>query len=189
MIKDILQSDGSEIKSGKYEKDSMESVKSIISNIIHGSRVVSAMRIVTGMLFVYSGIMKIIDPAAFGKVIVMYDIAPAVMVPYIAIVLPFVETLAGLFLMTGFRIKAVALIAMTMMVAFSIAIAVNVVRGRSFDCGCFELGRFGISEDVSIYLVLRDGVLFLFFLLLFHVKRNYYSLDNVREKNGLYNIS
>ncbi|HON76849.1 MAG TPA: MauE/DoxX family redox-associated membrane protein [Spirochaetota bacterium] len=167
----------------------MQSVKNIWAGIIYGSRIVSVIRIVLGMLFLYSGIVKTFDPAAFGNIIDLYGIVPAVVVPYIAIVLPYVELLTGLFLITGFRIKAVSCIAMIMMAIFTAAIAVNVVRGRSFDCGCFELGRFGISEDISIFLVVRDCVLFLVFLLLFNVKRNYYSLDNVLEKDGLYNLS
>lgn len=167
----------------------MRLFKNIWSGIIYDSRAVSVIRIIFGLLFVYSAIVKIIDPAAFGKVIIMYDIIPSAIVPYIAIVLPYVELLTGLFLAAGFRIKAVSLITMAMMVVFSVAIAINVTRGRNFDCGCFELGRFGISEEISVFLVFRDAVFFVFFLLLFNVKRNYYSLDNVLEKDGLYNIS
>lgn len=163
-------------------------LKKIIISIVYGNRLVALLRIIMGMLFLFSGIFKVIDLAAFGKVIIRYDIIPEITVPYIAVVLPFLELVVGLFLIFGFRIKSASLISIALITLFTVVIAINVIRGVSFDCGCFELSRFGINEDISVTLIIRDIVFLILLFIIFNAKKHYYSLDSIIEKHDLTNL-
>ncbi|MFC1671253.1 MauE/DoxX family redox-associated membrane protein [Spirochaetota bacterium] len=168
----------------------MSLLKKTIKDISYGNRITAAIRIVMGLLFVFSGFFKVIDPEAFSKIIIMYDIIPLVLVPYCAIVVPVLELLLGILLVAGYKVKASAFISMILMIMFSIFIAINIYRGASFDCGCFELNRLGLGfdETLSIKLVIRDIILLLLFLIVFRAKRNVFSLEGIIEKASLKDI-
>lgn len=52
-------------------------------------------RWVLGLLFIYAGVQKIIDPYGFAKTIYGYGILPGDLVNITGIVLPWVEVMAG----------------------------------------------------------------------------------------------
>ena len=117
--------------------------------------------------------------------IIKYDVIPEITAPYAAIIFPFVELILGFFLLIGFRVRAASLVLIGLMLFFTIAISINVMRGESFDCGCFELSRFGIAEKISISLIIRDIIFLLIFILLFFAKRHIFSLGSIVEKEDL----
>lgn len=166
----------------------MEKINNILQSIFYGTKSIAVIRILIGILFLYSGFFKAMAPDSFVKIIMQYNIVPEMMAPYLAIVLPYIELMLGLFLFVGFRIRTISFIGFFLMLAFTIGLSVNVVRGASFDCGCFELSRFGLSEEVSIKLVIRDILFVLFFIILFRARKHYYSIDNIIEEDGLSNI-
>src|ERR687887_557597 len=51
--------------------------------------------------------------------------------------LPAVEVAAGALLAVGLGVRPVAALLALFLVAFSVAVAVNLLRGRTIDCGCF----------------------------------------------------
>ena len=53
------------------------------------------LRWLLGGLFVLASAHKIMDPAAFAKIIYGYDLFPAVAINLIAIILPYIELTAG----------------------------------------------------------------------------------------------
>jgi uncharacterized membrane protein YphA (DoxX/SURF4 family) len=166
----------------------MKGIKGIISNIKYGNRLVTAVRIFLGVLYIYSGFFKALDISGFAKIISLYDILPQALIPYTAIIIPFIELVTGLFLLIGLRIKASAFISILLLAVFTIAITINVVRGNTFNCGCFELERFGITEKVGVPLIIRDTVLLLLSILVCNAKRHFYSVDNFLEEDDLSNI-
>jgi putative oxidoreductase len=165
-------------------------LKKGINSTLYGNRLTSAIRIAMGLLLVVSGALKLPDPGQFAQVIMRYDIVPADLAPYAAVLVPALETLLGLLLVIGYRVRAAALIAAAMMLAFGAFIAANVARGRSFDCGCFELGRLGIEfgETVSVGLVARDLLLAAGFALVACAQRHLYSLEYLVERIRLKNL-
>jgi uncharacterized membrane protein YphA (DoxX/SURF4 family) len=166
----------------------MNFVKRIAINIAYGNQLVAVLRILMGALFIFSGFFKVLDLNSFGTVILRYRILPEILIPYAAIVFPFLELTVGCSLLCGFRIRSNALIAIALMLAFIFAISVNVIRGETFDCGCFELNRFGIDENISTTLIIRDLCFVLVLYIIFNAKRHYYSLDNFIEKKQLTNL-
>jgi uncharacterized membrane protein YphA (DoxX/SURF4 family) len=163
----------------------MSALGTLVRNTAYGNTITTVFRITLGALFLYSGFFKALDFEAFGRVVAMYGILPEVLIPYAAVFLPALELTVGALLAAGYRVRASALVTMALLAVFSVAIGINVARGKSFDCGCLELSRLGISENVSPYIVVRNIVLILALLLVFRAKKHVLSLDDRIEKDRL----
>ena len=125
-------------------------------------------RWVLGTVFVYASYHKIIAPAQFAKVIYGYYLFPSVSINLIAIILPFLELFCGLALVLGIYPRSAALIINILMIAFILALSVNLIRGQEFDCGCFSFAEKGYTYSVKELLIrdivlLGSGLLVLFF--------------------------
>jgi uncharacterized membrane protein YphA (DoxX/SURF4 family) len=163
----------------------MKIMKTVIRNTLYGNAVTTFLRVFMGALFLYSGSFKAVDPEAFGRIVAMYRIIPGDLVPYAALFFPYLEITLGALLLAGYRIQSASLLASGMLFVFSIAIGLNVLRKETFDCGCLELQRLGISEAISPSLLLRNAVLILVLVLTFTAKRQMLSLDGRLERKKL----
>jgi uncharacterized membrane protein YphA (DoxX/SURF4 family) len=160
-------------------------LRNAMKSVLYGNRLVASVRILLGGLFLYSGFFKVMDPVAFGGTIAMYQLVPEILVPYFALTISSLELVLGALLVTGTGIRPAAFISILMMLVFSVAISINLAQGRKFDCGCFELSRFGISENLSSWLVLRDLVIAFLLYPVFNAKRHFYSIESLVEKMKL----
>ena len=138
-----------------------KALKSLISN----SWLELAVRWFLGITFVYASYHKIIAPAHFAKIIYGYYLFPDASINLIAIILPFLEFFSGLALLLGIYPRSATLIINGMLLAFIIAISINLIRGLEFDCGCFSFGDKGHISSARQLLV-RDIIYFVFGLLL-----------------------
>jgi uncharacterized membrane protein YphA (DoxX/SURF4 family) len=120
-------------------------------------------RIALGVIFIYAAIPKILRPDEFADAINNYRILPYFLVNLMAICLPYVELLIGIFLIFGFRIKAVSFGALTLMVIFIIAVFSAWIRGIDINCGCFGTGK----EIISYKEIIRDIIFLLMAFLTF----------------------
>ncbi len=114
-------------------------------------------RFILGGLFIYASIDKIVHPAAFAKIIYNYRLFPDFSIYLLAVVLPWLEMITGLFLAAGFFKQTAAIMLSTLLFLFTAALAINLVRGLDFNCGCFSATAAGKSEPVG--LILRDVLL------------------------------
>ncbi len=116
---------------------------------------VLSFRFVLGAIFLYAGIVKIADPAAFAQAVANYRILPLALVNAAAIILPWVEVLAGASLVLGFFLPGGSLLTAGLLLIFAVALGFDLWRGIDLSCGCF-----GTSEATVTWLyVLRDAVL------------------------------
>jgi len=129
------------------------------ANFLSNSWIELAARWVLGATFIYASYSKILEPAAFAKIIYGYDLFPAILINLLAIILPFVELIAGLALIVGFYPRSAALIVNAMLLAFIVSLSINIIRGHEFDCGCFAIGADSQST-FSGPLLVRDFVYF-----------------------------
>jgi uncharacterized membrane protein YphA (DoxX/SURF4 family) len=169
----------------------MKSIKNLFSfanNTAYGNSITALLRIIMGLLFLYSGFFKAIDPENFAKAIILYDISPEVLVPYIAVVIPYIELIIGLLLLFGYKIKSSSFFSMILMLFWIIIISISIYRGKSFDCGCFELKQFGITEDIAFPIVFRDIVFLCILLLIFNARKHILSIDKLIERSRLRNL-
>ncbi len=116
-------------------------------------------RLILGGIFIFASVDKIAHPDQFAEIVYNYKLLPGMTVNAMAIVLPWVEMVAGLFLVLGIWVKDSAAILGALLVVFIGAIGINLARGLDFDCGCFSTS--GHRKDASILLLVRDLVLLL----------------------------
>jgi uncharacterized membrane protein YphA (DoxX/SURF4 family) len=91
--------------------------------------------IVAGV-FLRAGVVKLWDRVGFRAAVANYGLLPPVVVAPVAAVLPLAEIAGGALLAAGILTALVAILLGLLLAAFAGAIAVNLARGRSFDCGC-----------------------------------------------------
>lgn len=118
-----------------------------------------AARLCLGAVFLYASIHKITDPASFAKIIYGYGLVPKDTINIMAILLPYVEFFTGLFLVTGVYPRSAAVIAEFLLLVFIVAISINLIRGHSFDCGCFSFEK-GNQDSGGLELLVRDVIWF-----------------------------
>lgn len=123
---------------------------------------------ILGGLFIYASIDKIVHPHAFAKIIYNYQLMPDVFIYFMAVTLPWVEIFAGLALVAGVYRRPSAVILSSLLVIFSIAISINLLRGLNFDCGCFstvstEAGSDPVGLLIRDILILIPGLIIIFF--------------------------
>ncbi len=129
-------------------------------SIINSSWIELAARWILGLTFIYASFHKILAPADFAKIVYGYGLFPHVFINLIAIIIPFLELVAGLALIIGFYPRSAAIIINGLLLAFMAALTINLIRGHEFDCGCFSAEESGYSSSTEVTLV-RDVIYFL----------------------------
>jgi uncharacterized membrane protein YphA (DoxX/SURF4 family) len=105
--------------------------------------VLRIVRIAAGLVFVAAALAKIGDPAAFSLAVHNYRMTPAGVENVIALVLPWIELLAGLALVLDVRARAGAVITLALMILFTALVGSAWARGLDFECGCFGKASAG----------------------------------------------
>jgi len=96
-------------------------------------------RIALGAIFIYSAWPKIADPPAFAQMLSNYRLLPDALVNPAALVLPWLEMVAGICLVAGLIRRGAALWIAAMLGLFIGALAINIARDVAVDCGCFSV--------------------------------------------------
>jgi uncharacterized membrane protein YphA (DoxX/SURF4 family) len=124
-----------------------------------GPAVMRITRVTIGLVFVIAALGKIGDLAWFGQQLHNYRIVPAWSENALALVMPWIELLAGLALVLGIRARAGGAIALALMIVFTLAVAAAWARGLDFRCGCFgkigaaSIGAQKFAENVGLTLL------------------------------------
>ncbi len=124
-------------------------------------------RLIVGGLFIWAGILKIIDPLDFAQSIENYRVFPRFVVFIVAIVLPWVEALSGLFLIIGLFWRSSSLIISILLIGFIGLVAIAMLRGIDTTCGCFG----SLSRKADFSLILMDMAMLFLALNIFFAKR------------------
>lgn len=135
-------------------------------NFVSNKYLLLLFRIFLGLLFIYAGIEKISDPAAFSNAIYNYKLLPFSLVNFFAITLPWIELSAGLLLLFGVYVKENSSIIAALLIIFFIAIAISLARGLNIECGCFGTStgaKVGLIKLVeNLVLILASSLLMKF---------------------------
>jgi len=130
-------------------------------SIKNNSWIELAARWILGLTFIYASFHKIISPADFAKIVYGYGLFPEIFINLIAIVIPFLELVAGFALISGLYPRSAAIIINALLLAFITVLAINLIRGHEFDCGCFSAAQTGYTGSSKVTLV-RDVIYFAF---------------------------
>ncbi len=118
-------------------------------------------QIALGAIFIAAALPKIADPPSFAHMIYNYRILPGGLINISALVMPWVEVLAGLALILGVWVKPSRWIITLLLVTFMIAITINLARGNAIDCGCFDVSAANLTHEERIkdmwMVLIRDA--------------------------------
>lgn len=115
-----------------------------------------AARIAVGLIFLLFGVDKIFHPGDFAGAIENYRLLPEGLVNLLAVVLPWVECLLGLLLLSGQWVRSAALVAAFLLAVFVVAVSIALARGLDINCGCFNTGE---GRRIGIRLLAEDLLL------------------------------
>ncbi|GAB6059177.1 MauE/DoxX family redox-associated membrane protein [Desulfonatronum parangueonense] len=126
--------------------------KNVLIRVLTHEYVALALRVYIGGLFIYASMYKINYPAEFAENIASYQLAPYWSVNFLAVFMPWLELVCGVLLVVGFRAKSAVTIIGGMLVMFTVAVTINLLRGSPISCGCFT----SVEDPISWWTVIRD---------------------------------
>jgi uncharacterized membrane protein YphA (DoxX/SURF4 family) len=134
-------------------------------------------QIVLGILFIAAALPKLLDPPSFAHMIYNYRILPGGIVNPLALVLPWLELLCGVALVLGIWDRTASALVGFLLLAFTAALTLNLLRGNAIDCGCFDVSAAGrsVAERLSDmrWDILRDtGLLLMVAQILFATRKD-----------------
>ena len=92
-------------------------------------------RVLLGVVFLWSGISKLMDPTEFAVIINGYGLMPDAWILPLAIVLPLLEMVFGLGLLLDIRGSLAVITGLLML--FIAILSYGIWLGLDVDCGCF----------------------------------------------------
>jgi uncharacterized membrane protein YphA (DoxX/SURF4 family) len=119
-----------------------------------------------GVIFIYAGSTKLLEPEIFAVLIEAYGFIPEGLLMPVAIGLPLLEVIAGIGLLFDIR-GSLALIA-GLLVLFMMILGYGIWMGLDVDCGCFgpedpEAEAFhGLRLSLIRDLFMMTGVFFIY---------------------------
>ena len=132
----------------------------IMDKLFQNKYFVIAGRLFLGGLLIYASIDKMANAPDFLKIIHNYKVLPVQLENPLAIFLPWLEFLTGLFLVVGKWAKSSWLLYSTMLVVFIIALSQALLRGLDISCGCFSVAP---SSTSTVWLRIIEDIVMLFF--------------------------
>jgi putative oxidoreductase len=93
--------------------------------------------IIIGGLFIYAGVVKVIDPAEFARDIDNYKMLPWQIGVGLGLYLPWLEILCGLALIARVLYRGSVFVLTALMVLFIVITVIAKARGLDISCGCF----------------------------------------------------
>ena len=136
-----------------------------MKKLFENKYIIIAVRIVLGAVFMYASFDKMANPETFASIVDNYHLLPYQLVNALAIFLPWLEFIIGLFLITGKWVKASLLIYNVLLIVFIIALGQALIRGLDISCGCFSVNPSTTSE---VWLRIVEDIILLFFSFLMY---------------------
>lgn len=115
------------------------------------------LRLILGGTFLVAGGLKIADPAKFALAVENYRLLPRELINLAAIVIPWLEVVAGLFVLAGVWLRAAALLITSLTMLFAVVIGSALARGLNIECGCFgtlggrHIGLVNLAIDATLF--------------------------------------
>ncbi len=98
------------------------------------------LRLFLGAFFVWSGVMKLLDPGTFTESVANFQLVSRPLDAYVAYFLPWLEIFAGAALLSGVFLRGGLLCVAGMMLVFLGALGYAWSQGLNINCGCFGAG-------------------------------------------------
>lgn len=117
--------------------------------------------IILALVFGWSGLSKLLNPEAFSLALYRYHLVPGVTVNVLSLWIASLEVMcAGIVLIIPRLRKPALLVVLGLLVAFTIALGINIIRGSHMACGCFStspmatpIGWAGMLRNAGLILL------------------------------------
>jgi uncharacterized membrane protein YphA (DoxX/SURF4 family) len=113
-------------------------------------------RFALALMFSIAGLVKLRRQDEFAQAVANYRVLPRSLVKYAARWLPAAELTCGVLLGIGFIPHVVSVVLFLMVLAFTTAVVINLMRGRKIECGCLGLS---VPKSISWGLVGRNAAI------------------------------
>jgi len=113
-------------------------------------------RIALAAIFLFAGVAKLRDPYAFATAIEHYRIIGASASLVLAFVLPWIEILCSLALLSQRLVRGGLLLSLMLFTLFVAVLSSALVRGLDISCGCF-----GSGNSTAVWVALVRAILLL----------------------------
>ena len=131
-------------------------------------------RVVLGGVFIFASLDKISNPEAFATAISNYHVLPFGLENLLALILPWLEFLAGVCIIAGIMVDGAAIMIIIMNIVFIVAISQALARGISIECGCFSVSSPETGDNIGLITIIRDfGYLILAFLVFYRQQKQF----------------
>ena len=124
-----------------------------LSNIFSNDYLLLCIRLVIGLLLLFTGLEKIKDIPGFAESILNYRMLPQITINIFAISLAWIELFTGILILIGINTKESSIIVFTMVVIFTLGVFIALLRGLNIDCGCFGTV---LAQKVGIMKILEN---------------------------------
>ncbi len=127
---------------------------------------VPLMRIVLGLLFIVTSLLKFHNLKGFSVIVASYDVLPKKLVRPLAYIQPFAEFVVGCWILSGRQLFYAAIAGLLLMVVANTFVLFALIKKRKMDnCGCY-----GVAVKVPLtwkkfYENLVWILLFVFFII------------------------
>lgn len=145
---------GAEYNPVAMSRDSLVSIVSLIS------------RLLVGLIFLLAAVPKIVSPGDFASSVRAYHVLPAELVVPFTLILPWLELLVAVYLLSGFMGRIGAGGAVVLLLTFIFALVQALATGNTAHaCGCFGSGANPLitllagGNSIGWWDVIRDGIL------------------------------
>ncbi len=133
-------------------------IRSFVRRVIRSEYLSFALRVYLGYFFIYASLSKIPHPAQFAEAIADYRLIPFTFINLAAVILPWIELLAGLFLVIGFKSRTSVTVIGLLLIIFDVMILVNMYRGAPITCGCYDM----VGEPIGWKKILENALMLVF---------------------------
>jgi uncharacterized membrane protein YphA (DoxX/SURF4 family) len=104
------------------------------------------LRLALACIFMYAGLIKLLDPRAFAHAIAQYDLVPETLLPLVAVGLPALELLAGAGLI--FEVRGSLTLMALLLLIFLVILGYAIWHNLDIDCGCFTTDELDAQHGV-----------------------------------------
>jgi uncharacterized membrane protein YphA (DoxX/SURF4 family) len=139
--------------------------------------VILLFRVIIGVVFIYASFDKIAHVSDFARAVHNYKMLTPLLDNIMAIALPWIELIAGLFLIVGYKVRGSSFVIAVLLLVFIAAVSFAIMRGLDISCGCFETKE---GTKVGLELLIRDVV-----MLIMTGSILFFSNERKRETAGL----
>ena len=122
------------------------------------------LRLTLACIFIYAGVIKLLDPRTFAHTIAQYNLIPDGLLPPVAVGLPALELLAGVGLI--FEVRGSLTVIIILLLIFLVILGYAVLNNLDIDCGCFTVeeleGIYSVKTAFWRDVIMIGASLFLF---------------------------